>query len=118
MHGQYFKFFEEMNATARAVLSQAKAEALSDHVIEWNGERVGSIKKGFGEACRRAGLEDVTPHTIRHTVATHLDAEGVEPRLVSRFLGHRSMASTAIYTHPKPETLRPAADVVPLRGRG
>ena len=67
-----------MSDAARAALSEAKAAAISNYVIEWNGERVKSIKKGFGEACRRAGLTDVTPHTIRHTVATHLDAEGVE----------------------------------------
>lgn len=106
-----------MSDEARAALSEAKTAALSDYVIEWNGERVGSIKKGFGEACRRAGLEGVTPHTIRHTVATELDAAGIEAKKISRFLGHRSQASTAIYTHPKPESLREAADVVPLRKR-
>lgn len=107
-----------MSDEVRAALSEAKAAALSDFVIEWNGERVESIKKGFGEACRRAGLSDVTPHTIRHTVATMLDEAGADPKLISRYLGHRHAASTAIYTHPKPESLKPLADVVPLRRRG
>lgn len=107
-----------MSDAVRAALSEAKAAALSPYVIEWNGERVGSIKKGFGEACRRAGLADVTPHTIRHTVATELDAAGIDAKQISRFLGHRSQASTAIYTHPKPESLREAAEVVPLRRKG
>lgn len=106
-----------MSDAVRAALSEARTGALTDHVIEWNGEAVSSITKGFAAACKRAGIVGVTPHTIRHTVATVLDDAGIDPRLVSRFLGHRSMASTAIYTHPKPETLRPAADVVPLRGR-
>lgn len=104
-----------MSDDARAALSEAKAAAMSPYVIEWNGERVKSIKKGFSEACRRAGLSDVTPHTIRHTVATALDAAGIEPRHISRYLGHRSQASTAIYTHPKPDALRQAADVVQIR---
>ena len=107
-----------MNDTLRAALSEAKAGALSDHVIEWNGDRVRSITKGFRAACVRAGIKGVTPHTIRHTVATTLDAADIEPKKISRYLGHRSQASTAIYTHPRPESLRDAAEVVPLRRKG
>lgn len=41
----------------------------------------------------------VTPHTLRHCYATHLLEEGVSLRLISQFLGHRSLDTTAIYTH-------------------
>ena len=54
-----------MSDEVRAALSEAKAAALSDFVIEWNGERVESIKKGFGEACRRAGLMSRLPPPVR-----------------------------------------------------
>ena len=43
--------------------------------------------------------EKVTPHTLRHCYATHLLEEGVSLRLISQFLGHRSLDTTAIYTH-------------------
>ena len=42
------------------------------YVLHINGKRIKDIKKGFAAACRRAGLKDVTPHTLRHTAATWL----------------------------------------------
>jgi site-specific recombinase XerD len=43
--------------------------------------------------------EKVTPHTLRHCYASHLLEEGVSLRLISQFLGHSSLDTTAIYTH-------------------
>lgn len=106
-----------MNATARAVLSQAKAEALSDHVIEWNGGPIKKIRKGFEEACRRAGLDSVTPHDLRRTAATWADEAGIDPQRIARLLGHANIASGEAYRHPRPEALRQAAEVLDLRKR-
>lgn len=102
-----------MNATLRAALMAARGAALSDHVIEWAGARVASIKRGFASAVRAAGLDGVTPHVLRHTAAVHMAEAGVPMSEIAQFLGHAdSRITESVYARFSPQHLRRAADAL------
>lgn len=105
-----------MNAWLAAVLQEAKAGAITDHVIEWNGEPVKSIRTGFDAAAERAKLVGVTPHTLRHTAASWMESDEIPMAQISRFLAHSTEAVTRkIYAKPESKLLRKASEVVELR---
>jgi integrase len=106
-----------LTAEARAALIEAKTGALTGHVIEWDGLPVKKIRKAFAAAVKRAGLpKTITPHVLRHTVATWLDEDGIPMERISKMLGHRDRRTTEkIYSKPGVDVLRPAADVIDLR---
>jgi integrase len=97
-------------------LRDATAGALSNHVIEWCGEPVQRVAKSFARTRGLAGLgPEVTPHTLRHTVASLATDAGVPMLKISRLLGHRdSKTSERIYGKSSPGFAADAQNVVRL----
>ncbi|MFP4561571.1 MAG: tyrosine-type recombinase/integrase [Thiohalorhabdus sp.] len=76
------------------------------------GERIADPKKAFAAAVAAAGLEDFTPHDMRHTFASWLVMEGVDLYRVRDLLGHRSITQTERYAHLAPHRIAEAAAVL------
>lgn len=68
----------------------------------------GTIKAALKTASRRAGLEMVHWHTLRHTFASHLVMRGAPIKTVQKLLGHAKSATTDRYAHLSPGTTRDA----------
>jgi site-specific recombinase XerD len=69
-----------------------------------------SFYTAFRAHARAAGVPGITPHTLRHTVATHMSQRGVPLRVIQQWMGHERMDTTSIYLQVAPEFMQSAMD--------
>jgi hypothetical protein len=82
-----------MAAKAREALLEAREAALTDHVIEYGGKPVASVKRAIAAAARRSKVP-CSPHVFRHTAAVWMAQADVPMQKISQVLGHTSTRVT------------------------
>ncbi len=91
---------------------QAQVDDRAIFLNKW-GKRltVRSVDRGFKQYLLRSGLAiKITPHTIRHTIATHWLEKGMDLKTIQTLLGHSSLVTTTIYTQVSPKLKKEVYD--------
>jgi len=98
-------WLEEYKRVRRSFLEETSVKAF---FVRRGGRPL--TRHNFAEILKRyslkLGFNNVSPHTLRHSFATHLMQHGADSRSVQALLGHSDLATTQIYTHLSKEHLR------------
>lgn len=104
---------EGHDGAARRLFLSARGRALSARGIEF-------LVEGYAArlSMRRGLAKRISPHSFRHSFATHLVGRGADIRIVQEMLGHSSVSTTQVYTHVDMERLKRVYDQAHPHGSG
>lgn len=97
-----------ISSTLRPILERAHAEKVDAYVIG-SGAR---INGAVNLAAERAGVEDVTPHVLRHTAATRMARAGVSLWIIAKVLGNTIEQVEKVYAKYQPEMARMGVEAI------
>ena len=97
----------------RIPINEALAEALRRHPRRLgspyvfgnrDGQPYDNIRKALNSAAKRAGIEGgVKLHQLRHAFCSHALMQGIDPRTVQKWMGHKDLKTTLKYAHVSPD---------------
>ena len=102
------KYLQLRRADARSSNFDQSALFVNKH-----GQRLStrSVRRKLDKYLAQAGLDpSISPHTLRHSFATHMLNRGADLRSVQELLGHQSLSTTQVYTHLTTQRLKSAYD--------
>lgn len=102
------RYLELRRADARSASFNQEALFVNKH-----GQRLStrSVRRKLDKYLAQAGLDpSISPHTLRHSFATHMLNNGADLRSVQELLGHQSLSTTQVYTHLTTPRLKAAYD--------
>lgn len=99
------KWLQAYLGQARPTLVKGRQERVFVNRLGTALSRQGFWKK-LKQYCRQGGIQEVSPHVLRHSFATHLLEHGADLRSVQMMLGHADITTTQIYTHIHAQRLR------------
>ncbi len=109
--GAIRRYLEMVRADGRFVGAWAEGRSSRPLFVNKHGGRLSSrsVRRKLDKYLRQVGLDPaISPHTLRHSFATHLLDNGADLRSVQELLGHQSLSTTQIYTHLTTQRLQNA----------
>jgi integrase len=99
-----------MNQKLTEALENAKKVSRSEYVFSDNEKPYGDVKTGWWTALKKAKIEGLTFHSLRHTFGTRLGMKGYDIKTIAELMGHKDIKMTMRYSHPTPEHKRRAVE--------
>jgi len=106
------------NSVLFSLLNALKSQNGSSEYLFTNpatGKPYTDITRSFNTACRKAGVEDLRFHDLRHTFATRLVRRGVDLVIIKELMGHASIVTTQRYLHSQADVKLQAVEALTLK---